>query len=62
MKNKTGTPIKHTWLRELQVGELYDFQDTVKVNTARCLCYQYGFESGKKFSVSAKNRTITRIK
>lgn len=62
MRPKAGAPVTHEWLREMQIGESYDFQDTIKLNTARCLVYQYSLTSGRKFTVSAKKRTITRIK
>jgi len=59
--NKVGRPAQHQWLRDMEIGDTCDFQDFMRVQSVRGLVYQYGLTSGKKFSVSAKNRTITRI-
>lgn len=61
-ENTAGRPTQHQWLRDMEIGDIYDFQDLMRVQSVRCLVYQYGLTSGRKFSVSAKNRTITRIK
>ena len=60
-ENKAGRPTQHQWLRDMEIGDVCDFQNFMRVQNVRCLVSQYGLRSGKKFSVSAKNRTITRI-
>lgn len=60
-ENKVGRPTQHQWLRDMEIGDIYDFPNLMRVQTVRGLVYQYGQTSGKKFSVSARNRTITRI-
>ena len=57
-----GRPVQHQWLRDMEIGDIYDFKDLMKIQSVRCFVSQYGLISGKKFSVSAKKQTITRIK
>lgn len=59
-ESKAGTPIKHTWLREMEVGQTHTIPDGVKLTSFRTLISNYAFESGKKFTVSKASWSVER--
>lgn len=62
LKSEAGAPVKHKWLREMKIGDVFNIPESFKINTVRCMVSNYALDEDKKFSVSRPNRTVTRIK
>ena len=56
-----GAPIKHEWIRHMEINDAYPIPEGIKQNTLRCFCANYGSQTGKKFKVSFKMRKVIRI-